>query len=182
MGGNNTGDVAIGEAVNFERHSGVTVVGKEINGRYTLQDRAGTIRSGIARSSFAPKKLFRASSFVGTQAYISPQMAKNSGVSLKEDIWGFGIVLYEWSTGRHPFQKRLSSPGEYFGSLWDTMAEKEGLYLPIPGEGEVEQSTFSESLRDLVAKCLRKRPSERPSAAQLMQHPFIEDADLGACK
>jgi hypothetical protein len=32
---------------------------------------------------------------------------------------------------------------------------------------------FSEPLRDFVAQCLRKEPRDRPTAAQMLQHPFI---------
>merc|ERR1711974_357786 len=141
-----------------------------------LKDRTGRIQRQVTRGEFSLKRIVRANSFVGTQGYISPQMAKNSGVSLKEDVWAFGIVLYEWATGRHPLGEELDNVGEYFGRLWEVMQEHEGVILPQStesGSGE-----FSDDFRDIVLKCLRKRPSERPSFAKLRDHPFIKGADL----
>lgn len=37
-------------------------------------------------------------------------------------------------------------------------------------------ATFSEEFRDFVAKCLVKRASQRPTAQQLLEHPFIKKA------
>merc|ERR1712048_866978 len=145
-----------------------------------MGDRKGELVHNVSRDSFSPKKIFRATSFVGTTAYISPQMAKNSGVSLKEDVWAFGIMLYEWTVGEHPFQDQIGSPGELFGSLWDMMAEKEGIKLPTPEEANGRQ--FSPSLHDLVERCLRKRPSERPAVAEIVRHPFIADFDASFCQ
>jgi serine/threonine protein kinase len=39
---------------------------------------------------------------------------------------------------------------------------------PLPAEG-----ACSPELRDFVAQCMRKDPWQRPSAEQLMQHPFV---------
>lgn len=33
---------------------------------------------------------------------------------------------------------------------------------------------FSKAMRDIVAKCLVKDPSKRPSAAQLLDHKFFK--------
>lgn len=178
--GQNSGPVEIGEGVNLEGHSGVIVDTINLDGTFNLKDRRSQTIRNVKRESFSPKKLFRAHSFVGTQAYISPQMAKNSGVSLKEDIWAFGIMLYEWTVGQHPFQDQLNSTGELFGSLWELMQEKEGITLPTPAEAGGRE--FDPLLHDLVAKCLKKRPSERPSISEIMKHAFIADVDMTAYK
>lgn len=39
---------------------------------------------------------------------------------------------------------------------------------PLPPEGEC-----SPELRDFVAQCMRKDPWQRPTAEQLLQHPFV---------
>merc|ERR1712217_864835 len=150
------------------------------DGTYDLKDRHGRIQRSVTRSEFTLKRVVRANSFVGTQGYISPQMAKNSGVSLKEDVWAFGIVLYEWATGRHPLGEEIDNAGEYFGRLWEVMSEHDGVVLPPATEaGGVD---FSDKLRDIVVKCLRKRPSERPTFEKLKEHPFLKEAEVGACQ
>jgi serine/threonine protein kinase len=40
----------------------------------------------------------------------------------------------------------------------------------------LEGDTFSTKFKDFVAVCLKKNPQERPSAANLLQHPFIKSS------
>lgn len=172
--------VATGEGVICEGRSGVVVQSVNDDGTYDLIDRTGHVEKNVLREVFTPKKKFRANDFVGTQSYLSPQMAKNSGVGLGEDIWAFGVVLFEWAMGEHPLNEHLASPGQLFGNLWEIMAEKEGITLPQLESQAGPQ--FSKELHDIVAKCLRKRPSERPKASQLREHPFVKDIDAVACQ
>ena len=45
---------------------------------------------------------------------------------------------------------------------------------PPPGLREAEE--WSTEMRSLVADCLVKDPAQRPSADQLLQHPFVLNA------
>lgn len=115
----------------------------------------------------------RALSFVGTQGYLSPQRSQGNAYSVKEDVWAFGIVIYELATGEHPFKESSGSPAEFFGKLWEKMnedvGESAGLALPAGG--------FSEELREVVVGCLRKRPSRRLSATELAACKFWNQMD-----
>merc|ERR1712048_822453 len=59
---------------------------------------------------------------------------------------------------------------ERFGKLLQKVEADGGLTMPPPSAG---CGTFSNELRDVVALCLRKRPSERPIAADLITKPFF---------
>jgi mitogen-activated protein kinase kinase kinase 1 len=34
--------------------------------------------------------------------------------------------------------------------------------------------TLSEDARDFIKKCVQANPNDRPSAAQLLEHPFVQ--------
>ena len=42
-----------------------------------------------------------------------------------------------------------------------------------------EPEKYSEYFRDFVSLCLEKSPEKRPTAEELLQHPFMETANEG---
>ena len=57
---------------------------------------------------------------VGTVGYMSPEQIRAQNLDARTDLFSFGALLYEMSTGRMPFQG--ASPGETCGAILHTQA------------------------------------------------------------
>jgi len=89
---------------------------------------------------------------LGTPAYMSPEQVSGRDVDHRSDIFSFGIVLYELSTGVRPFRGR--SAAELASSiLRDQPPPPAGLHAAIPA-----------TLSRVITRCLQKDVTARYSS------------------
>jgi serine/threonine protein kinase len=86
---------------------------------------------------------------MGTISYMSPEQAQGKTVDQRSDVFSFGCILYEMTTGRRPFD------GD---SVIDTLHRI--VYTPAPSIREFNPAAPVEMQR-IVRKCLAKDPEER---------------------
>ncbi|PXF45764.1 Serine/threonine-protein kinase svkA [Gracilariopsis chorda] len=105
---------------------------------------------------------------VGSPFWMAPEVVQKSLYDEKADIWSMGITGIELAEGLPPYATEHP-----FRALF---------LIPKNPPPRVEGTQFSKSFKDFIALCLKKNPTERPSAEQLLQHPFLRKARSSSLK
>jgi Tol biopolymer transport system component/tRNA A-37 threonylcarbamoyl transferase component Bud32 len=91
---------------------------------------------------------------LGTPAYMSPEQAHGQPLTLASDVFSFGAVLVEAATGRPAFGRTTTL------ETLNAVTRVEVGTLPR------RRSRIGRGLARLAARCLRRRPEDRPQDAR----------------
>ncbi|XP_054424023.1 serine/threonine-protein kinase 10 [Pteronotus mesoamericanus] len=152
------------EALNFLH--GKKVIHRDLKAGNVLMTLEGDIRlADFGVSAKNLKTLQKRDSFIGTPYWMAPEVVmcetmKDTPYDYKADIWSLGITLIEMAQIEPPHHEL--NPMRVLLKI----AKSEPPTLLTP-------SKWSAEFRDFLKTALDKNPETRPSAAQLLEHPFV---------
>ena len=95
---------------------------------------------------------------VGTPDYMPPEQLKGGPIDARTDVFAFGVLIYEYATGRHPFDDDSA-----FGRLARILESE-------PRPVRELRPDLPDAVAAVISGCLRKLPAERfTSAAELVK-------------
>ncbi|TKW26104.1 hypothetical protein SEVIR_3G164200v4 [Setaria viridis] len=104
----------------------------------------------------------------GTPAFMAPEVSRGEEQGPAADVWALGCTVIEMATGRAPWTDL---------DLDDVVAVVHLIgYTDAVPEAP---AWLSAEAKDFLDKCLRRDASERWTAAQLLEHPFLATAGCG---
>ncbi|KAK3419878.1 hypothetical protein EUGRSUZ_G00630 [Eucalyptus grandis] len=103
---------------------------------------------------------------IGSAFWMAPEVVNpkvrssqsDRSYGLEVDIWSLGCTVLEMLTCQRPYPK-LDIPQALYRI-------GRGKLPPVP-------QSLSSNARDFILKCLQKYPEDRPSAEELLGHPFV---------
>jgi mitogen-activated protein kinase kinase kinase 1 len=126
-----------------------------------LVDASGAVKLadfGLAKVS----KLNDIKSCKGTPFWMAPEVInpkRTDGYGSSADIWSLGCTVLEMLTRKIPYCD-LENPVQALFRIG------RGVLPEIP-------DTLSPDSQDFILKCLKVNPEERPTATELLNHPFV---------
>jgi serine/threonine protein kinase/Tfp pilus assembly protein PilF len=91
----------------------------------------------------------------GTIRYMAPEQFVTGQSSVQSDVWALGVILYELTSGRHPFARPDAEDFQVIRGI--QFSNPEDLSHIVP--------EISPELKSVIASCLEKNPGTRYASA-----------------
>ena len=105
--------------------------------------------------------------FAGSPYWMAPEILNNSGYAFPADIWSFGCTLIEMLTGQAPWSAKCKTTEQLVKFLNNN-------------ENTLEIPKCSNELKEVISMCLKRTPTDRPTAKELLDYDFFRMKESSA--
>jgi calcium/calmodulin-dependent protein kinase I len=138
----------------------------------TPEDNADLLIADFGLSRIMDEEQFHVlTTTCGTPGYMAPEIFKKSGHGKPVDLWAIGVITYFLLCGYTPFDRD--------SNLEEMQAILVADYSFTPIEYWRGVST---SAREFIKRCLTIDPTQRMTADEALQHPFVSGEAAGDVK
>ncbi|XP_031096521.1 probable serine/threonine-protein kinase PBL19 [Ipomoea triloba] len=126
---------------------------------------------GLAREGPIGDRTHVSTAPVGTVGYAAPEYVETGHLTIKSDIWSFGVVLYEILTGRRTIERnRPTSEQKLLDWVKQFPADSNKFRMIIDPRLQGRYSlNAARQVAKLADSCLTKNARNRPSMSQVVE-------------
>ena len=129
----------------------------------TSQDDAKLTDFGLCKQASTDSPMMKTT--CGTLVYSAPEIIREEPYNgMIADIWSAGVVLYAMVSNHFPWVSDPNLPP-------DRMVAETARQIQ---EGDIPLPNVTYELQDLISSMLTVDPSDRPTAEDVLQHPWME--------
>ncbi|SMN22920.1 similar to Saccharomyces cerevisiae YAR019C CDC15 Protein kinase of the Mitotic Exit Network that is localized to the spindle pole bodies at late anaphase [Maudiozyma saulgeensis] len=100
-----------------------------------------------------------AMTLAGSLNWMAPEIITNKGASTLSDIWSLGATVVELMTGNPPFHNLIDI----------------NIYYAIENDKYYPPDSLPDKCKHFLKQCFHKSMYRRPTAVQLLKHPWLRD-------
>lgn len=143
---------------------GIKRIHRDIKSDNTLVTRQGHVK--IADFGFAAQltaKENKRNTVIGTPFWMAPEVCRGMDYDSRVDVWSTGVLAIECAEGAPPLLHETQMKAMFL------IATEGPPRLKRPDE-------WTTDFHDFIDRCTTVDPSKRPTAAEMLKHPFLKRA------